>query len=451
MSKSIYADFILKNAPKVITQIDRDKHSITYGSCDRNHWHLKIRDFTSAILQQSGLTLALLYSINFEGNIYYKKENIKKWAESTVYYWAKIQLRDGSFNEYYPYEHGFPPTAFSLYSACETYKRLGMTDKYLVNKFIKTGRYLVKHIEEKAFNQEIASIAALYSLYSIVKENWILEGIEKKLTRILNLQSKEGWFPEYGGADIGYLSVALDMLSEYYFMSNDERVIKPIFNVIDFISYFVHPDETTGGEYGSRNTTYFLPNGIEVAIKLGNTKAIAIKDTLFYCNKNKRFFMDSIDDRYLSHYLLHSFLRAIEKEMTNTDIYVSDQLPFSTDHCRFFAESGLLCVKRQPYYSIVSLKKGGVIKVWKDKEEIFIDCGYRVNFGKGKVAATNWIDPVYQINYSNNVACVSGFMNTVKLKVSTPVMHIVFTPPQNVSKLTVLPVQLLMDIMSISS
>ena len=33
---------------------------------------------------------------------------------------------------------------------------------------------------------------------------------------------------------------------------------------------------------------------------------------------------------------------------------------------------------------LLSLKKGGVIKVWKDKKEIFIDCGYRVNYGKGK-------------------------------------------------------------------
>ena len=101
MNKSIYADFILKNVYRVITQIDRDEHSTTYGSCDRNHWHLKIRDFTSAILQQSGLTLALLYSVYFEGNIYHQNENIKKWAEATVYYWARIQLKDGSYNEYY--------------------------------------------------------------------------------------------------------------------------------------------------------------------------------------------------------------------------------------------------------------------------------------------------------------------------------------------------------------
>ena len=74
-----------------------------------------------------------------------------------------------------------------------------MSDNCLINKFIRTGKYLAKHIEEKAFNQEIASIAALFSLYTIIKENWILEGIEVKLARVLKLQSKEGWFPEYGG------------------------------------------------------------------------------------------------------------------------------------------------------------------------------------------------------------------------------------------------------------
>ena len=143
--KSNYADFVLKNAPRVITQIDRDPNSKTYGSCDRNFWHLKTRDFSSAILQQSGLVLALLYSNDFEGNVYYKNENIKEWAVATVYYWAKVQLKDGSFNEYYPHEHGFPPTAFSLFSACEIYKKLKLKDEMLVSKMAKTAHYLVAY------------------------------------------------------------------------------------------------------------------------------------------------------------------------------------------------------------------------------------------------------------------------------------------------------------------
>ncbi len=423
MGKSIYSDFILKNVPRVITQVDRDEHSTTYGSCDRNHWHLKTRDFTSSILQQTGLSLALLYSVNFDGNIYYKNENLKKWSEATVYYWSKIQLKDGSFNEYYPYEHGFPPTAFSLYGACETYKRLEMMDETLIDKFRKTGKYLISHIEERAFNQEIASITALYSLFTIIKEDWVLAGIEPKLNRVLKLQSSEGWFPEYGGADLGYLSVALDMLSEYYYMSGDTRVKTPIQCVINFITYFVHPDGTIGGEYGSRNTTYFLPNGIENAVQFGDVNAAAIKDRLFNNSKMYNYFMDSVDDRYFSHYLMHSFLKAIEKERDNTNVNTVEKLPFLYNHCEYFKESGLISATKLPSHVIISLRKGGVIKVWRDGEEILIDCGYRVNYGKGKVAATNWLDPSYQISFGNHVAKVRGSMNVVSLKVSTPIMH----------------------------
>ena len=423
MNQSVYNDFILKNMPKIITQIDRDVHSTTYGSCDRNHWHLKIRDFSSAILQQSGLALAILYDLEFKGNIYYKNENMRKWAEATVYYWAKIQLRDGSFNEYYPNEHGFPPTAFSLYSSCEIYKRLSLNDDNLIEKFTKTAKYLIAHIEEKAFNQEIASITAIYSLYTITNEKWLLDGIEPKLNRVLKLQSSEGWFPEYDGADLGYLSVALDMLAEYYMLSNDKRVKEPLLNVVKFIKYFVHPDGTVGGEYGSRNTTYFLPNGIEVAVQLGDSDASAIKNKLFSSSAYNNYFLDSVDDRYFSHYLMHSFLRALEREKAELVLHSQPVLPYKEEHFKYFEESGLISVTKSEYHTITSPRKGGVIKVWKDDKEIFMDCGYRVNYGKGCVAATNWLDQSYKIELNGQRVLIEGKMNQVSLKTSSPIMH----------------------------
>ena len=157
----MFSEYIIKTAPRVLTQVDRDKHSNNYGDCDRNHWHLKIRDFSSAILQQTGLSMALLYQVEFPGNVFYGNAMVKEWAEATVHYWKSIQLRDGSFNEYYPNEHGFPPTAFSLYAMCEVYRRLEMKDIQVEKAFRKTAKYLVNHIEEQAYNQELASITAL--------------------------------------------------------------------------------------------------------------------------------------------------------------------------------------------------------------------------------------------------------------------------------------------------
>lgn len=419
----MYTEYILKMAPKVLTQVDRDKHSKNFGDCDRNHWHLKIRDFSSAILQQTGLTLALLYTVDFEGNRFYRKEVVREWAVGTVYYWCSIQLKDGSFNEYYPNEHGFPPTAFSLYAMCEVYKRLAMQEEKILQAFRKTSRYLSAHIEEKAYNQELASITALYSAYTVLKEDWILDAAEKKLDRILKLQSKEGWFPEYGGADIGYLSVSLDMLAEYYWMSRDEKALEPLNRVIDFLKYFVHPDGSVGGEYASRNTIYFLPNGLAVMSALGNQDAEAMLQFLYQNSNREFYFLDAVDDRYFSHYLLHSFLRALEKEKDRERKKTpAAKLPFSYQQERFFPEAGLLSCTRGNIYMIVGASKGGVCRIFKGDRECFSDYGYRVKLDEGKIAATNWQSPDYQIEYEAYRMSVTGYMNLVKQKIATPFM-----------------------------
>ncbi|MCM1386218.1 MAG: hypothetical protein NC231_02735 [Bacillus sp. (in: Bacteria)] len=419
----MYSEYVLKMAPRVLTQVDRDKHSKNYGDCDRNHWHLKIRDFSSAILQQTGLALALLYTVDFPENRFYQKDVVREWAISTVYYWKSIQLKDGSFNEYYPHEHGFPPTAFSLYAMCEVYKRLDMQDENILQAFEKSAGYLSAHVEKKAYNQELASITALYSAYTVLQKDWILEGLNKKLERILALQSKEGWFPEYGGADIGCLSVSLDMLAEYYWMSHDEKVLEPLNKMTAFLKYFVHPDVSVGGEYASRNTIYFLPNGLQVMSNLGNQDAAAMLQFLYRNCEKDFYFLDAADDRYFSHYLLHSFLRAIEKakqEESKTRLDV--KLPFAYEQEHYFAEAGLLSCTRGNIYMIVGASKGGVCRIFKGDKECFADYGYRVKLDEGKVAATNWQSADYQIEYEACRIKISGHMNMVKQKTATPFM-----------------------------
>lgn len=419
----MYESFILKTVPRVLSQIDRDKDSPTYGCCDRNHWHLKIRDFASAILQQSGLALALLYLNDFEGNEWYQNSYVREWAIATVYYWKKIQLRDGSFNEYYPNEHGFPPTAFSLYAMCEVYKRLEMRDEAIVEAFRKTARYLTEHIEPKAYNQELASITALYSVYSLTGEAWIHDGMKAKLDRILSLQSGEGWFSEYEGADIGYLSVSLDMLSEYYWMSGDETVREPLDRVISFIQYFIHPDGTIGGEYASRNTTYFLPNGVETMLQKGNACAGRIKRGILQGSASPLYYMDAVDDRYCSHYLLHSFLRALEKEKNPAPEPEGD-LPCRQDGVEaFFPEAGLYLFGDGRDYAIVGGKKGGVIKLYRDGKPVWVDCGYRVVYPKAKIAATNWQDDTWQVAQRPNEIKIKGQFTLVGMKRPTPILH----------------------------
>lgn len=422
---SIYSRIIVKMLPKVLSQVDRDKNSKTYGCCDRNHWHLKTRDFSSAILQQIGLALAEVYLYDFDGNIFYQNEQVKEWAIATVYYWEKIQLKDGSFNEYYPNEHGFPPTAFSFFSACEVYKKLGVNDAKLEKAFEKTARYLETHLEKKAYNQEMASITALYSYYQISGADWVLQAVDNKLAQFLAVQSEEGWFPEYGGADIGYLSVCFDMLAEYYWLSKDERVLEPLNKLTGFIQYFIHSDGTIGGEYASRNTIYFLPNGPEVMSQLGNGIGTAIKNHLYSNSDREYFFLDSVDDRYCSHYVLNSFTRALEKERVNTKSMpaVAGSLPFEKSFQRYFAHSGFYVYSQDDIYVIIGAYKGGVVKCFYKDKEVFCDYGYRIVGGKKGTAATSWQDNTYDIKAENNKITIQGKFNVVSQKVPSPILH----------------------------
>lgn len=420
-----YIDFILNNAQRVLTQVDRDPDSLTYGSCDRNYWHLKIRDFSSAILQQTMLTMALLYTIDFKGNIYFQNANMRDWSIAALKYIKRIQLSDGSFNEYYPHEHGYPPTAFILFSACMTYQILHLDDPEFLTCLEKTGKYLSNATEQKASNQEFAAIAGLYFLYEITGKTEYNSACKQKLKRLLTQSSPEGWFMEQGGADIGYASVALDMLSEYYWHSKEESVREPLEKMVDFLKYFVHPDKTIGGEYGSRNTTYLMPNGFTVLELMGNRDAAAVNHFIYEQVDPYQHFMNSVDERYLSHYVMHSFLRALKKiqllEMPRVDTKI---LPCFCNHKKVFEDSGLITFCNGNYFAVCNAKKGGTVKAYQNAKEVFADFGYRHIIKLGTVSATNWLDQSYEISYQEDGFSVSGKFNCVKQKVQNPVYHL---------------------------
>jgi len=121
MRDNPFIPVVVSLMPRVLTNLDRDPHSPTFGSFDRNHWHYRIRPFSSAVLQQASLMLVHCYNTPFESNSYYNDDRIKRWAIASLDYWAKIQNRDGSFDEYWKGEGSFPATAFSTFAATECY------------------------------------------------------------------------------------------------------------------------------------------------------------------------------------------------------------------------------------------------------------------------------------------------------------------------------------------
>lgn len=408
MVHNAYSRFVLDTVPRLLSQLDRDKYSSTFGCFDRNHWHYKIRDFSSIVLQQGSLSLALLYSYNFLGNIYYKNKKILEWSLGSIEYWISQQLSDGSFNEYWPNEHGYPPTVFSLFSVAESFSLLKeyvpveLNERFL-HAAMKSCRFIAHQEETGAQNQEIASIAALQSVENICRERWLKDTIESKRDAILSKQSIEGWFSEYGGADIGYLSVSLHFLAEYYRISHDNSVLENLKRIIEYLQYFIHPDGTVGGEYGSRNTEYFLPGGLEiVADEIPLARSISNK--LLAHIDEPGILPRSVDDRYLSHYFLHSYIRAL---LHHRKYDVVPLLPCEKKDIQiYFNDSKNAVISRSEYYAIFNLSKK-VIKVYSGKREIYNDCGYFARIGDIS-AVTNWLDPTPNVMISENEYGVEG-------------------------------------------
>ncbi|MBI2135951.1 hypothetical protein HYU06_02690 [Candidatus Woesearchaeota archaeon] len=429
-----YISFVLQLAPRILTQIDRDTDSPTFGCCDRNFWHYKVRDFSSAILQQSGLGLALLYKNDFPGNIYYAKNEIKETAAAALNYWRKIQHNDGSFDEYWPNEHSIPAAVFSLFSAVEICKLLEIDNAKTNNAILKAAKFLIRNPEKQALNQEIASMCAVYNAALFLSSELLKQEAEKKFSKLLALQDEEGWFAEYNGADIGYLTVSLNFMAEYYRLSRDERAKDCIIRIFDFIKYFIHPDGSLGGDYASRNTEYFLPAGFEIAANLCNfPEAGMIAERLMvYAASNY-----SVDDRYLAHYVFHSFVRALAENNQRKEIKdkkyrknASVLLPYQKEFFKYFKNAGIAIVSNKKHYIICALSKGGVTSVFdkKTKRKILNDCGYRAFIGS-KVYVTNWINNGYKAeisspeNYTNNILKVESYFYRAKFHTPTTVQH----------------------------
>ena len=50
--KDLFASEAIAQIPKILTLLDRNPHSPTYGCFDRNFWQYKIIDFPSGMAQE---------------------------------------------------------------------------------------------------------------------------------------------------------------------------------------------------------------------------------------------------------------------------------------------------------------------------------------------------------------------------------------------------------------
>ena len=375
MNPSPYHPVVLHSIPRLLTNLDRDPDSPTYGCFDRNYWHYKVQDYSSALLQQSALTLALVYSHKFEGNDYYNNDLIRGYAIAGIEFCQKIQYRDGSFDEYWKREHSIPSTAFTLYAICEASDTLEYCPGTLQDCIRRSVQFLEKNLESGALNQEMVSIAALRYAAKILGDEQIAQVSRIRFRALLARQTVEGWFSEYGGLDISYLTVTLDYLIRYYELEGDKNALSAARKIPDLLKFFILPDGSIGGEYGSRNTEYFLPYGLEYLKEDCESVPGIVSRLAGYINQ-PMYLNTSWDERYLLHYISHSFVKALLIYKEGEKI---TPLPCEVPFFKFFEDAQIVIKSTDSYYFICSLAKGGIFKVIDKKSlSVSTDCGYRL-------------------------------------------------------------------------
>lgn len=411
-------------ARRVLTQLDRDPDSPTYGCFDRNHWHYKIRDFPSSIVQQGVFVLEALHRGNLVLGI--EPRLAREWALAAINALSRQVDRAGGVDEYYPYERSFPAAAFGLYAACRVLRDWQHEEPEQLLRVEWSGlarlaRQIANRSELRASNQYGASVAGLALAAGLPELSIAPEVAESHAQRLLARQHDEGWFDEYGGPDFGYLTVTLDALVDYFDATGDDRAIRAVDRAVDFLAAMVGPDGELPWTLNSRNTDYVVPYGL-VRTAARNPTAAWLVATLFARLGDPQHAIWATDDRYHLHYIYASIVRSIP-HLSNIG---AESAPHPPDQqwlpgCGFW-------VKRERSAGIavyVAAHKGGLVRVQRAAPDgTRVDHGWRARQGK-TIWASNWWGDHWRIEAGADHIRVAGRLQACRYQVATPPKHLV--------------------------
>jgi hypothetical protein len=391
---------------RLISEVDRNPYSATYGCFDRRYWSWKLVDFPEATFQRNVHSLALLYSD--QKSQHFRSPIIRVAIEAGLNYTASLQHQDGSFDQAFPHERSFGATAFLLHSLSEAFKIIesetdSQSQKRVERCLSQAAEFLCKHDERHGHiaNHLAGAALALLNCADYFRESRYRQRAEVLLDLILKNQSPEGWFLEYEGADPGYQTLCLYYLAQIYQKLRGQELKESLERAVKFIAYFVHPDGTFGGEYGSRRTAVFYPGGLAL-LSRGSTLALSITRSMFHSiSASSTVTLRDIDmgnlAPLLSNYVCALQAGVLEKEED------SELIPWERSKVRQdFSRAGLFVRGKDNYYAVFGASNGGVLKVFdKQKRQIlWDDSGYIGKLGDGTLVTTQ----ITKLNRSVNLS-----------------------------------------------
>ncbi len=426
-NKNLFAREALAQIPKILTLLDRNPHSPTYGCFDRNFWHYKIIDFPSGMSQEFVFPLALIYDTDIPNNPYFHQPVIKDWVEAGILYAARSAHKDGSCDDYFPFERASGAAAFSLLACIESYILLNLEDslknknidnKTVLDFFEKRADWLAHHHESgQLTNHQALIVLCLERLSQLLNTSRWDKAKVQRLERVLSWQNEEGWFIEYEGCDPGYHTLTISCLARIYQFNPDIRIKEALIKAVELAAEFVHPDGSYGGEYTSRNTYNFFPHGFELvghwmpeALQINNCFLQGLENRLSPCYA---------DDHIIGHHTWNYLLAWQD--------FVDERLSINTplnklNHRIWLKNAKILIDRRENTQLYLALNKGGVFKLFRNNKIVTADTQISLQVqdkGKIKNAVGHLVAP-YKLNISDDEITVSGQLGWAKQKQMTP-------------------------------
>lgn len=315
MTSAIYWRVTASAVRRALSLQDANPASATYGCCDRTFWQYRtISSFPAGTMQQLALPFAVLFETPFPGNEWHGDAEMFERARSAMLFWARSQHRSGAVDEWYRNEHSYCATAFTAFGIAEACLRLqaqlAPADRDEIRRAVnRAALWLAERFNDQVMNQNLAAAAALWNAHQLTGNARFKAAFEKTWQRTLAHQDREGWFVEYGGADLGYSLLALDLLAALDRRGCGEAA-QAAARLSRFVASFAIGGSDFAGRLGSRGTEHSFPYGAEAFAPLIADAAPIAAHLRGALERGAISDPQTVDDRYLAYFYLPSFVLA---------------------------------------------------------------------------------------------------------------------------------------------
>lgn len=435
MRENPYFLEIQNNLPRILSLIDNDPTSKSYGLGDRYFWAWGLTDFGNATFQGCAHGLSKLWASGlwpYESN----EEFFLKRIQSIFAGTKTLTRKDGSLEEAFPHEGSYCVTALVAFDLLVTIDLLSNSiTSFHKDESIEVVRplikFLVKSDESHAIisNHLATAVAALVRWDILMNDSIALKKAELLLDRIINNQSEEGWFREYEGADPGYQTLCLHYLVDAHLKRRGLNLSEPIAKSLRFLQYFAHPDGSFGGHYGSRCTRFYYPSGIlAMATEIPESAALADYMSSSIAG-NKVVVLSSIDEPNLIPMFNSYCWSATLQQEGGNQMHQNKQeiIPCKRNRIfrKNFSEAGILVDRGEKYYSIINYKKGGSTYHFVDSKLKNLNCGIVVQSPSGLLGSNNFYDEHQSVLIQDSSIKIRSRISEMPKKLTSPFKFLV--------------------------